>query len=739
MQKLVLCLLCFIQVTGIQSQTDTLKQSSHRPSVGLVLSGGGAKGFAYVGLLKAIQKAELPIDYIGGSSIGSIIGGLYALGYHPDSIAKIIRSQNWNDLLKDITDRKYVAFEEKEYGEKTIVKLPIRNKKVQISSAMYKGQEINLLLNYYFSPAYRIHDFHKLQTPFLCMGTNLFTGGEVELDSGNLPMAIRASMSIPGYFTPTDYNGYYLVDGGVVNNYPVKNVKAMGAEIIVGGDVQSGLYSTREELGSLTAILDQITSFSRVEANRIGDSLTNLQVKFPPEYGMMDFGMYDSIIALGERTAEEAYPRIKALADSLNAIRYKPLKSYTTRPLDTIYIDSIKVVGNKRVPTRYFQSLLRSKDHSKLSLKALQEDIHYLKGTGFFESVGYTLESTENGANLVIDAQESGVGNLSAGVHFDNDYSVSLILSGAFRNMLGRNTKLFADLNLGPNPRLRVVYLLGLGQRAAFGVSTDFYQFKFNQYDQDVKTTKLTYTDYKGTLFFTGNLKNMLNFKIGFDYEYFRFRADYPVDSLPDYFQDFTSYGTLFTSLAADTRDKPYYSTRGLNALLRVEYIMPLGHNWARDFFSNTAEIFLKYDHCIPLSRKFTLIPGLFAGAIFKNDMVPPPQHFFALGGLCPKNYIEQYVPFTGVRFLQEFGFYSLVARMKLQYNVYQNIYLTACADGGSNVVDASDLFASKSYLFGYGITAGYDSFIGPVELSLMGSNVNPKPMLFLNIGFWFK
>lgn len=208
-------------VISVMAQPPSASTPKKRPTVGLVLSGGGAKGFAYIGLLRVIQEAGLPIDYIGGSSIGSIIGGLYAIGYHPDTIARLIRGQNWNSLLKDITERKYIAFEEKGISEKTIVSLPLKNKKLGISS-MYQGQEISLLLNRFFSPAYKINDFSKFQTPFLCIGTNLFTGEAMVLNKGYLPQAIRASMSIPGYFEPVDYMDYYLVDGGVVNNYPVK-------------------------------------------------------------------------------------------------------------------------------------------------------------------------------------------------------------------------------------------------------------------------------------------------------------------------------------------------------------------------------------------------------------------------------------------------------------------------------------------------------------------------------------
>lgn len=713
-------------------------QDGKRPTVGLVLSGGGAKGFAYIGLLKVIQEAGLPIDYIGGSSIGSIIGGLYAIGYHPDSIAKMIRSQNWDDLLKDVIDRKYIAYEEKEYGENTIVKLPIRNKKIGLSSSMYKGEEINLLLNHYFSPAYKITDFKKLQTPFLCIGTDLVTGEQVILDKGYLPMAIRASMSIPGYFSPTEYNGYYLVDGGVVNNYPVKEVKEMGARIIVGGDVQQGLYSTREELHTITAILDQITSFYRVNANVIGDSLTDLKVRFKLNYGMMDFESYDSLIVAGERIARAHFPQIKALADSLNAIEYRPLKEYKARPLDSIRIDSVIIRGNKRVPDHYFKAFSRDKEHSVIALKKLETDIRYLKGTGFFESVSYRIESSSASTNLVLEAREAGAGSLSAGVHYDPDYSVSLILSGVFRNVLGSNSKLFASFNLGPSPRLAATYLYSIGGMAAVGASLDFYAFKFDMYDQDVRISKVTYNNYKATLFFNYNFRNTYNLKAGFDYEYFRNREDYPSDTVTDNMQDFKSYGTFFLALAADTRDKPNFATRGFKALLRAEYVMPLSSKWAEDFFSNSAVIYLKYDHSIPLAKRFTLQPGLFAGAILENTMKPPPQHFFALGGLCPDNYVDSYVSFTGINFLQKYGYYSTVVRMKLQYNVYQRLYLTLRADGGASVRDGNELFKSKNYLFGYGVTASYDSFIGPVELSVMGSNVNPNPTLFLNIGFWF-
>lgn len=734
----VFCLVIFsclwMEPTYAINPADSLR---HRPSVGLVLSGGGAKGFAYIGLLRVIREVGLPVDYIGGSSIGSIIGGLYAVGYHPDTIARLIRGRNWDNLLKDIMDRKYVAYEEKGIGEKTLISIPLKNKKIGISS-MYQGQEIDLLLNRYFSPAYKTSDFRKLPIPFLCIGTNLLTGEAVVLDHGYLPMAIRASMSIPGYFQPVEYQGFYLVDGGVVNNYPVKEVKEMGAEIIIGGDVQSGLATSREQLTSLPSILDQITSFARVEANRIGDSLTDLKVRFRMSYGMMDFNSYDSIIAFGERVAREHYTELKALADSLNSIRRRPLPEAKTAPLTRVLIDSVVIRGNKKMKDSYFMSIFGDYRHKTVALDDLERDIRMTYGSGYFDRVTYELDYLGGKTILVIDAAEGGTGEFSAGIHYDGDYGISLTLAGGFRNLLHNNSKLFADINIAVNPRIRAVYLYGLGGKASIGAGAEYYTFKIDTYENNVKSNRFNMTNYKGNLFFNYNFRNMLNLKTGFEYEYFRFRQDIVIDSAFIPFGQFSSYGSLFVTLSADTRDRVSYPTSGIRASLKMEYVMPFSHNWSQTLFSNSIILSLKYDQNFRLARRLVLQPGLFGGAMLNRTGSPPIQHVFGLGGLTTDNYIPSFVPFTGLDFVQEFGYYALVARMKIQYNVFGKVYLTGRTDLGGNETSVESLFSSRNFIAGYGLTAGYDSFIGPLELTLMGSNVHKGAMVFLSLGYWF-
>lgn len=731
----VIAFLLFFHVSAAQDNSDSSHQK--RPKVGLVLSGGGAKGFAYVGLLRVLEEAGLPVDYIGGSSIGSIIGGLYAIGYHPDTISRLIRGQNWDDLLKDIPNRKYIAYEEKEYGENTVVTLPLKNKKLGLSS-MYKGQEINLLLNQYFSPVCSEHDFNRFQTPFLCIGTDLLTGEQVILRNGYLPKAIRASMSIPGYFSPTDYQGNYLVDGGVVNNYPAKEVKEMGADILVGGDVQSGLLKTREELSTIPAILDQITSYSRKRANEVGDSLTDLKVRIAMPYGMMDFNQYDSIMAYGEKVSRSHFSRIKALADSLNRISYKPVKPHTTTPLKTIHVDEVIIRGNKKLTNLYFQSIFGKYANREISLDELQRDIRLTYGSGFFETISYSFENEGTRHNLVLDVAEAGPGAFSAGVHYDSDYGIIFTLAGAFRNVLGSNTKLFADINVAINPRIRLTYLNGLGGQAALGASGEFYTFIVDIYDQANKVNKINLTNYKASAFFNYNFRNLVNMKAGLDYEYFRFRQDIVIDSALLPLETFSGYGTLFFSLNADTRDKPSFTTKGALAGLRVEYVMPLSKNWSSELFNNSPILYTSYDHFIPLNKKVVVQPGLFAGATLQNEAAPPVQHTFGIGGQVPENYVKTIVPFTGLHFLQQFGYYSIIGRMKLQYNVFNKLYMTAKADVGASEDYFDDLFEPRNTIFGYGLTASYNSFIGPIELSLMGSNINPGMIVYLNMGFWF-
>ena len=255
--KKLFCLaivLSFFVSYGQQTEADT------DIKVGLVLSGGGAKGLAHASVLKVLEEAGVRVDFIGGTSMGAMIGALYASGYNATEIDSLVRVIDFERILLDDVPRKSKPFYEKESGENYALTLPIKGKRVGIPMAISEGQNVLNLFTRLTQHVSHINDFGKLPIPFVCIATNLETGQQETLRSGFLPQAVKASGSFPTLLAPVENDGKILTDGGVVNNFPVEEVRAMGADVIIGVDIQSGL-SEGDELDSFVKIVNQIVGF----------------------------------------------------------------------------------------------------------------------------------------------------------------------------------------------------------------------------------------------------------------------------------------------------------------------------------------------------------------------------------------------------------------------------------------------------------------------------------------------
>ena len=285
-----------------------------QPKVGLVLSGGGAKGFAHIEVLKEIDKAGLQIDYIGGTSMGAIIGGLYAVGYSGEQIEEIILETDFIALIRDKLPRSTTSFFEKEYGENAIVSLPVVKGKIGLPKGVSKGQNMLSLLIELLSETENISDFSKLQIPFFSIATDVETGGQVLLEKGSLPIALRASGSFPTLLNPVQVGDKLLIDGGVANNFPVDVMREKGADIIIGVDVQGRLYE-KEKLTSVVAILNQIVSYKIYNQRDLDKS--KIEVYIHPEiskYNVVDFDKKLDILKEGDRTAVKYSAIFKEIA-----------------------------------------------------------------------------------------------------------------------------------------------------------------------------------------------------------------------------------------------------------------------------------------------------------------------------------------------------------------------------------------------------------------------------------------
>ncbi len=748
MRKIItLFLLLFVfQLSGFSQNRVSKLKNSKRPKVGLVLSGGGAKGFAYIGLFKVLKEVGLHIDYVAGTSIGSIMAGFYAAGYDPDTLPDIIRAQDWDKVMSDAVDRKYVPFIDKEMGNHLVITLPIEKQKkaVSLMSSLSEGQNVDLLLNRFFGSQYRIRDFSKLPIPFFCIATDLFTGDAVLLDTGNLVTAIRASMSIPGYFNPVNIGDKYLVDGGVVNNFPVVDMKKKGVDFVVGGDVQSGLANDIKELSTVADVIMQITGYHAERANKANLANTDLYIHFNMgPYDMMSFNDYDSIIAIGERTARAHYDELKTLADSLNELEYVPVNEFNGKPLDSVFVNNISVDGNKKVPTKYFHNLFASVKGEKISADKLEDIINHMFGSGFFKHVNYELKDAGNNkTNVIIHVKETGLGELAAGIHYDTDYGGALLANAMFKNILIKGSKMYLNLQVGTNNRLRTMFIMDRGPKPGFGLATDFYEFKFGYYYKGLdeykdKQNDFSFSNYKFSAFASNTFINQYNLKLGADFELFAMRQNIYDPDFESY-SSFSSYFTLFGEVNIDTRNKSAYSTKGSRLKGRLEYVIPLSDNWSKEIFQNTTIVFLMYDGNFALDKKrrFVFQPGFFVGAALR-DKNPPFQHYFGLGGVSNFQFQDNLIPFVGTKFIQKWGLYTGVARLKFQYNVYKKLYIIVRDDFGVMADYAEDIFDDKNYINGYGLTLAYNSFIGPIELTGMQSNI-AGPALFLSVGFWF-
>lgn len=294
------------------------QESASRPKLGLALSGGGAKGLAHLGVIKVMEEAGLKPDYITGVSMGSIVGGMYAMGYTPDSIASMFRVYDWGPAMSDRISENKIIFLEKRHFHNSLIALPITRNSILIPSGLISGQQIESGLNHYFWPAAGITDFAKLPIPFLCLATDVVTTKRVVFRSGYLPDAIRASISIPSIFSPVRTDTAVLVDGGVVRNYAVTELREMGADIVIGSYVSFKGY-TEKDLESAYGILKQIGFLTSLADYEEQKRQTDIMIE--PDlagFNTMSFNDVDSLMAKGYREALKYKDQFRKLADSLD-------------------------------------------------------------------------------------------------------------------------------------------------------------------------------------------------------------------------------------------------------------------------------------------------------------------------------------------------------------------------------------------------------------------------------------
>ena len=420
MRRLLYCLLLML------TSFTVLAAEATRPKIGLVLSGGAARGLAHIGVLKALEEQGVRIDAIAGTSMGAVVGGLYASGYSIAELEKLATTLDWQQALSDAPPRKDVPFRRKQDDRDFLVKqkLSFRDDgSLGLPLGVIQGQNLALLLESKLAHTADIRDFDKLPIPFRAVATDITSGEKVIFRRGHLPQVIRASMSIPAVFAPVELDGRLLVDGGMTDNIPVDVVREMGVDLAIVVDIGTPLRN-RKQLATVVDVLNQsITLMTRRNSEEQLASLRREDILVQPPlsaFGVTDFGRARDMIDAGYRATRALDPRLAALrqpeGDSNLAVARSPKQR-------TPIITAIRVENDSKVSDDVIRYYIRQPIGEPLDLGRLQTDMGTLYGLDYFDQVQYRVAHKGDEHTLVINARgrRGGTDYLRLGLNLSDD------------------------------------------------------------------------------------------------------------------------------------------------------------------------------------------------------------------------------------------------------------------------------------------------------------------------------
>ncbi len=700
----------------------------NQPKIGLVLSGGGAKGFAHVGVLKVLEEAKIPIDYIAGTSIGSIVGGLYACGYDAASLEQIVKSQDWGTLLSNEYKQEFVSPFDKADKSRYNVSFPFAEKKLALSNGLLNGQNAMELFSYLTLGFHDVSDFSKLPTPFLCIATDLTTGKEVVLKNGYLPKAIRASMSIPAAFTSTEINGQMLVDGGIINNYPVDRALQMGANIIIGVDIMDSLL-TEDELQAIPEVVSQMMIFMGMD--RTNNNAKAVDVPIRPYIRGYSAASFDAesaevLMQRGEEAARRVLPQLIQIRDSIQRMAKPRTIHRLPRNDTTLVVNHIEVTGTDNAKIAFYLGQIGIKHDQRVTLEHLRNGISRLYSTGNYEYVNYQLVGKKS-KTLRIEVKERKNNTINAGFHYDSDLRTAMLLNITLRNQNFFGSRLAVDARLSQFPMFAAQYSIDKGWKPGLFSRVMFVEDLIYTYNKGKKVTEIDVSLLDLQLATHSFITDATRFTIGASMD--RYNTGTIIGDTTGYNLKVKAYFNLFARIEHNRLNKIYFPTRGTNVSAGAKMLLNNGNGnpvMIGDFSFKRAR---------SVSDRITLLYSLNSRMIFGSN--ESYFHRTFLGGSQRTNYMENSLPFCGVERMEINTGSVGTGRFEARLRMWEKIYFSAMGDFGLYSEESLFIGHPKS-IYGFGLNAGYDSLVGPMEFNLSFSNYRKNVIPFLSLGFWF-
>lgn len=701
---------------------------NNKPKIGLVLSGGGAKGFAHIGVLKVLEEAKIPIDYIAGTSIGSIFGGLYACGYDAATLERIAKRKDWTTVLSNEYKQEFIPPYDKIDEARYNVSFPFEEKKLALSNGILNGQNAMELFTYLTIGFHNVDDFSKLPTPFLCIATDLTNGEEVVLKKGYLPKAMRASMSVPAVFTSTEINGQMLADGGIVNNYPVDRCLEMGANIIIGVDITDSLM-THEDLKGIPEVIAQMMNFmgkARSENNKkAADVYIRPNIR---DYSATSFDAEsaEELIKRGEDAARRVLPQLIHLRDSLQLVA-KPRTLHGLPPNDTaLVISQIEVTGTERAKIAFYLGRTGIKRDQHVTLEDLRNGISRLYSTGNYEYVNYQLTG-DTTKTLKVEVSERKNNKINAGLHYDSDLKSAMLVNITIRNQKFFGSNLSLDAKLSQYPMFSGQYSLDRGWKPGFHSKLMYVSDHIYMYNEGKKTTDIEMSLINLQLASHSFITDATRFTLGVSMD------DYNLGSVlgdtTGYDIRAKAYFNLFSRIEHNSLNKIYFPTRGTNVTVSAKVVLNNGNSTPiviSDIAFKSARSF---------SDRITLLYAINSRLIYgKKESY---FHRTFLGGSQQIDYMDNNIPFNGLYRLEINTGNVIAGRLETRLRMWEKIYFSAVGDFGI-YSDDDFVYGNGKTIYGFGLNAAYDSVVGPLEFNISLSNYNKDIIPFLSLGYWF-
>ena len=759
MKKIYLLILMMSASLMLQAQNDTIRPP--RLKVGVVLGGGGAKGASHIGVLKYIEEMGIPVDYVAGTSMGSIIGGFYALGYSPEELTHLIANMNWSEYIGNKIDRSMMTEEMRQRNSTMVLQVPFSHESLidhdpnstfisQLPSAYVNNSSLVNLFNDLCVGYQGEMDFNDLPIPFGCVATDMITGKEVVLRSGSVPTAMRASMAIPGVFSPVTIGDKVLVDGGLVNNFPADVLKEMGADIIIGVEVTSTKDVTANDLKSLPQVFGRLlitsTSAKRVENRNLCD------VHIIPDisgFGMLSFTpeAIDTLVARGYKQAALFHDQLLAIKNAVNASAGHPVSKTLRAPHaknledEPVLIRSITIKNVNDNDSRWLIRKGQLKVGHRYNKDDIEQAMKVFRGTGSFDEITYQVKESDSSHwnhqlsdayDLTVNVTPAKPHVFGLGVRYDTEEGAALLLSVGLNEKKFNGSKLNLSAKLSYNPKISLKYTYSRSSFANFNVSGDYRNEHFRSRGIHDKYVNFHYQQTKASAYVSEFHLLNINTNVGASFVHTTFDKTSIMGSAFDsiYYVN-NDMLSPFITFQYDNLDDPYFANHGILSTIGTHYY----------YMTSTKEKFMDISYSFqayitPKDGRFTIIPQLFGRYVASIVSDASSIQYYNLRNICggeiAGRHFENQMPFIGLTSIDDLSIdltqNTSILRCDLRYNFYGKHYLTAMYNtimpwgllgtGGMNFTDIIHFM-----VHGAGLKYSYNSLLGPVSLTAQWLN----------------